>query len=55
MRKKAIIILSDCDVDFVDAKLKIGFKDAVYFNKVLMLNTPLISSASCRFYSTTIQ
>jgi hypothetical protein len=46
VRKKAIIILSDCDIDFVEDKLKIGFKDSVHVNKVLMPTTPLILYAA---------
>jgi len=42
VRKKAIIILSHCDIDFVQDKLKIGFKDFVRVNKVLMLTAPII-------------
>jgi len=42
VRKKAIIILSDCDVDFVEDKLKVGFKDSVHVHNILMLITPLI-------------
>jgi len=55
VRKKAIIIPSDCDADFVEDKLKIGFKDSVHVNKVLMLTAPLILYASWRFYRAKIQ
>jgi len=55
VRKKAIIILSDCDVDFAEDKLKIGFKDPVHVRNVLILTTALILYESWRFYSAKIQ
>jgi len=39
-------MLSDCDVDFVEDKLKIGFQDSAHVNKDLILTAPLILYAS---------